>query len=882
MRKIWEKIKKDCKGAVTVIVTLLLIPAVLISGTGVDLTRAYAAKSIAQDANQLAANSMLASYDAMLQDLYGLFGMMQKDEAFKDMVEDYVDVALNGDGQEKGLGTFQLFYGSGVTVGNPEPAKNKNLADPQVLRRQIEEYAKYRAPVIIVEEVIKALDAFDKIQKDAKVVKQKMDIDEKVEEIDKIYKKIYECINEVNKAGAREDSAYESVNSFISGKAGTVMDIEQSIKNMGAARETYHEQTDENLKNDWETAYNGYRNNVKALINGGTVYGGWHKGEYDDEGNFQKGYWLDSFKTQGLKSSIGKSKSDLTNYISGSKNSLEALAKLCADAEGKKSELKQMVDNLEAELNKGECSEQLRNGMTEKDPETNKSTLETYRELLKYDLNAMANAMITHDKPQIQDNINQLNDTYYGDPRRGNDQWASLSGLIEKLNDSLIEYDMQQQLNTGELAGDNLERLRYATPDNFSTTGEFKLFNNFTDTHNNEFYSLLQELYASSKGNDKKAYDGALKALIGNVQKALKDIFLYEPEGAYKFQNASASKASDATSDDSNFTEDKDWGEDPGAINDAMSDSILTRIGDGLEAAANKVLLLTYDSEMFSCYATGKGAESKGEDGQKIPEINMNGIPLGIDVNYYYQSEMEYLFHGDRADAIANLKAVAGLIFLVRFVFNYVASFSIPSVKDSVIAVKSALSGLGPFAVVAGELVRLALALAESAMDVGRLKGGSKVALYKQGDHGVDTDNGWRFSILSIIRSGASAIKKATITITEESDDDRNGMGYKDYMRLFLLLIDGDVLADRTAKLIEMNVTNKKQGIGGKGDRAAREAAMTAAEMFKMREAVTDFSLTTTLDLRMIFLSMPFAQKGVNGKVPPGTLQIAVTDYRGY
>ena len=87
MRKFLKKIKRDCAGAVTVLVTLLLIPEVLISGTGVDLTRAYAAKSIAQDANQLAANSLLASYDAMLQDLYGLFGMMTTDSAFSGMVE---------------------------------------------------------------------------------------------------------------------------------------------------------------------------------------------------------------------------------------------------------------------------------------------------------------------------------------------------------------------------------------------------------------------------------------------------------------------------------------------------------------------------------------------------------------------------------------------------------------------------------------------------------------------------------------------------------------------------------------------------------------------------------------------------------------------------
>ena len=60
------------------------------------------------------------------------------------------------------------------------------------------------------------------------------------------------------------------------------------------------------------------------------------------------------------------------------------------------------------------------------------------------------------------------------------------------------------------------------------------------------------------------------------------------------------------------------------------------------------------------------------------------------------------------------------------------------------------------------------------------------------------------------------------------------------------------------------------------------EAAMRAAEKFDMRNAVTGFSVTSTVQLRMLFLSMPFAQRGVDGVVPPGMLSLSATDYRGY
>ena len=58
MKRFFQKLLHNCTGAVTVFVTLLLIPAVLVSGTGVDIARIYTARSVLQDGNQLAANSV--------------------------------------------------------------------------------------------------------------------------------------------------------------------------------------------------------------------------------------------------------------------------------------------------------------------------------------------------------------------------------------------------------------------------------------------------------------------------------------------------------------------------------------------------------------------------------------------------------------------------------------------------------------------------------------------------------------------------------------------------------------------------------------------------------------------------------------------------------
>ena len=126
MNKFW----RNCRGAVTVMVTLLLIPAVLVTGTGVDLARIYAARSVVQDANQLAANSVLASYDALLQDLYGLFGFMQDNAEIAGMVKTQIELAIKGqDGAGGPLARdemgFKLFDGADLQPGSVSPVAHQ-------------------------------------------------------------------------------------------------------------------------------------------------------------------------------------------------------------------------------------------------------------------------------------------------------------------------------------------------------------------------------------------------------------------------------------------------------------------------------------------------------------------------------------------------------------------------------------------------------------------------------------------------------------------------------------------------------------------------------------------------------------------------------------
>lgn len=855
---------RDVRGAVTVMVTLLLIPAVLVSGTAVDLARIYSARSILHDANQLAANSVLASYDALLQDLYGLYGVMAQDEQLAAMVDEYIQTAVLGeDWKETGLGTFQLFYGSDPETGGVAAAEGQNLANPEVLRRQIEEYAKFRAPVILVEELLEGLESFQKVSGDAAVIKQKMDIDDKVEEIDQVYRKLYQCILEVNAAQEAESAAVEAVNGYL-------LDIREELQRLSDTRDDYTQARREGREEDaagYEAKYQAVLENLRALAGGGTLGTGWLS---DGAGS---GGWSQETQVPGLQETIRIHAEELDDYIDNSNwedDDLEDLLQLCRQADNKRRELNRMLDDLEADLNReGYCSDQLRDGLTEPAQESGRSVLDEYRELLSYDsLEGMAQAVRDRNAPQLRQTIALLEGAAYGT------QSTSI-GLEElaALREGQVPIDLLLDDRAGE--EDLLGTLAGLTPRQYQVPGEgFQLFQAscFSSTENGTFFTMLEQVYGGGGENEEKKekVKDSVTDLLGVTQDAFRGL-TFQPEGAWTYRGASLVGGGAASGVD--FGTDGDWGEEDEAKDQtkaALESSLINRLGALADQGVNKLLLLTYASEMFSDFTTPSGEETA---------VNMAGVPLSVDVNYYFQSELEYLYAGDLRDAQGNLKTVAGMIFLVRFVFDYIASFSIDEVNAAVSAIKGALSFAGPFAVVVGELARVAIAMAEATIDVNRLRTGAEVAVYKNNDT-------WQFSLSGLVDAATGevgSISVSQLTGTEDRQDDEGfTLSYKDYLRLFLLLVEDNVLCTRTANLIALNVTNKREGIGDIASRTGREDAMASAELFDLSRLITGFSITTTAELKMLFLSMPFAQRGAGGVVPPGSVAVSARDDRGY
>ena len=212
-------------------------------------------------------------------------------------------------------------------------------------------------------------------------------------------------------------------------------------------------------------------------------------------------------------------------------DSLKELVDLCNDAQEKKAHLQSLVDNLEAKLERGECSPDLKAGLMEEEDESGKTLLEHYRDLLQYDVAAMGQAMQQYDEPQIQQVIDQLeNITYHGVSATGNPVNISLDYLKVLDNQG---YSISLLLDSRTMVGDaevaDLLGDAASVNDYRLTLGsEFRPFQDdaFQATQNGQFYAVLQSYYSSDGDSGKQdTLQGGLEDLMGQIQSKFTTFF---------------------------------------------------------------------------------------------------------------------------------------------------------------------------------------------------------------------------------------------------------------------------------------------------------------------------------------------------------------------
>ncbi len=165
----------------------------------------------------------------------------------------------------------------------------------------------------------------------------------------------------------------------------------------------------------------------------------------------------------------------------------------------------------------------------------------------------------------------------------------------------------------------------------------------------------------------------------------------------------------------------------------------------------------------------------------------------------WYQTE--YVIVGKDNDT-DNLKGIVNRIFVIREAANtmYLTGSeekrAIAELLGEALAAAMMVPEIGEL--LAATLI-LGWAFAESVYDVKELLAGEKIPLLK-------TDATWHYGLSSALQGELSGTSEEDV-----SGSDSPGMGYEDYLRIFLLLCEEKSVTCRAMDVVEMDIRNTRE-----------------------------------------------------------------------
>lgn len=221
------------QGAISIFLLIVMVPILVISSIFVDMSRIKLAKSVATSAGDLALNTALTDYDAVLKDMYGLFATSQNIDELLENLEDYYKKAIESAGvapadAEDYVGQIMSMLKSSTgtddlmnmnltdfTVTKPTGG---NLANPAILKAQVVEFMKYRAPLSLGSGFIEALESMKNLNKQTDLVDDK----------NKFYDKQKDLLTELESAW-REIQTYQYADAENGFPTGTYISDKKSV-----------------------------------------------------------------------------------------------------------------------------------------------------------------------------------------------------------------------------------------------------------------------------------------------------------------------------------------------------------------------------------------------------------------------------------------------------------------------------------------------------------------------------------------------------------------------------------------------------------------------------------------------------------------------------
>ena len=746
------------RGMITVFVTLMMVPVVVITGCMVDFTRIKLYSSQAVMAADAYGEAILSEYDNLLKELYGLFSVTQNEEGLRAVEEmkSYGEYAFNPNQDGRGLSGFMPYKSADVELDYEEVA-GASLSNHNVLMTQICDFMKFRIVEEVLDEdsVLDTLEEFDSMDNDMDAMEERNELTDSsqdaLEEVGSYYVTL-EKINDYPAFMSIMEGRFRDYSSLLTEIAGSsdYADYVEYLQNRAACDAALEKKKRIESEEDSEEELSAEEERLADLAERVGNYG------------------------ETIAAAVSPAKEAAWNYgNTGKKTDFDSVAGQISDL-GKSAdkidkllvELQNKVRQLKGTLSS--CSESLRIKMEEeiRDLESVADYKEDFQET--YRLIEPAN----QDSQKSREN-KELLDT----------ELTALDGVYSNL--------LTGNIQPGE---------SYWTPEIDLQWYDFQ-------DDKGSFYRKLQEICGSGgSGGDKdraeKKKDEAREAQSQAEEEINQDDTpgtVRDISGALASQLQSSGASGGAVPDISSY------------FSGGLS---FEAVGGAGTALLNKFLVTSYDFGMFSSRVSG--IQPEAEDGQAVQgtyyDESLTGYRISENINYLYGAELEYLLSGHNSSK-DNLNQSRNIICGIRLAMNFASTYKIDAINSAISTIANsaaaAVSASGVGAAVAplvrvavSGALRAAVATMETAADWNDLKARKSVTFFKE-------DLGDMKALESI-----SGLLEGQMGEGAGASQDGPQLTYEDYLYVLLcLLVDSDTLMSRTSNLITLNV-NQAQNMG--------------------------------------------------------------------
>lgn len=767
---------KRQKGAISVFLSLVLVPVIIFSLLTVDAARIYSSKVVISDAGEMAMNAALAQYDEQLFDKYGLFGMSSTPESMESSLSEYFETTLNSSGETDYKQILKLMEENFEAIN----VSNTEVYQTEVEKQQILEYMKYRAPVCLTELVLEKLNFIKDSKELLNAMNKEIDFAEAMEECQDAFEEALEALNELN--SGIEAFSVEGMESELSQ---TNIDLTTTVARcllMRAAIQNYSDKPEnktieEMVKNyiaaakqvdmntpDSETSYSQYLDTM-YYENGINAAGGIEKiyGDEPDEADSEAHDTWEENKKQ--YDELNKEYKTCKNNISGYMNNL------LNKANGL---VKEHHNNLYSYYEQAKSAEQKAETAKKRLEEVKETLLNAQNEYNRWDQATQnLSTEIAGDMPQqveeyrsfFGDDMESLNELL-SKVEIDKDYFAEVKEILtnEKMYEksiALIDSDSQMNAYTSNAKNavsgqekyyESLEAIRQNTfVANYHHISKISTSNVMYHIKEDAFYIRLQQFCKKTETNESKAETEKGNSNLNEGSEAAEEAEQDSDYPEFDWSTASQTLPTSALglskfqSADKNLTGLSDSSD---VSNKSSRKNVIAKMKDSINSASSfldgvdriisdnveNLYIAEYAMQMFSYYTCDKqmNEDKSLETLDEKKNLSISGYQLSD--NKAYKGEVEYILWGN-ASSKENIKSTMMLLFGVRLLFNSIYAFTDSYINSMITTSANAISSSAPYL---QPIIKIALkfgvAAVETSIDVGKLKEGYGVAILKDED----------------------------------------------------------------------------------------------------------------------------------------------------